>query len=650
LESLVDTIVYGDLRIGLSPHHGGQIQHRKLQVTPTIRARPRQSVPAEPATLLGRDAEVAIAEAVIAGQPVEFHAVCGFGKSTLLRYLAGKLAAHTTVPVVYLRVASDQADDLRQRLVEALYTTDTPFKATPEQRTQLLTQARAVILLDDLSVRPSTVKEILDDLPHCRVIIGGVLPVLGRRGRSVPLTGLPTTAAIDLLRSDLGRDLTGPEFKDAERLCEVVDGQPLHVRQAAALLREGRHTFADLAGAAAADSFALDRLSVDALDEPQRRALALLAFAAGALLPPDLVAAITDLSDTWAILSSLRSRGLAEQDEDRFGLPICHAEDYRDLLLQHLALGDAARVLADWVRQQGSGSHDVQAATDAALAIIGYAAQRAEWSVVVRLAEAIEPVLALAGRWEAWSDVLQRGLAAARLVGDIAIQARIDHQLGIHEFVVGSFDRAREYWEEALRLSEQIRDSALAAAARSNLELLSPVPAPPPLAPRPRRLPVRHLLSKRRPVWAAAAGAAALAIAAPLAHGVASNNPPRRPRLPSQAGRRPQPVKRPSQTHPAPAAGGPLQESAATPAAATRAPVAAAIVAGRGLRYRWPRRPTAEPTARTSSPSPASSVCPAAPSPSDTSGSAATVPSHPNKRSTSPAAAHSRRRSAPPGP
>ncbi len=514
----MDTIAYGDLRIEMLAEYGGKIERGAQQVMPKIGLNPRTPAPGELNVLLGRDAEIAAANAATAGEPIEFYAGCGFGKSALLRRVAAQLRARTAAPVVYMRVGRHLADDLWPRLVETLYTADRPFVPTPEQRAQLLAQARATILLDDVTLGPGEVGEILGNLPQCAVVLGCDRPVLGGRGRSIPLMGLPTQAALDLLRSDLGRDLTNRERADAERLCDVVDGQPWHLRQAAALVREGRHRFADLAYAAERNSFALDRLSVAALAEGQRRALALLAFAAGALVPVGMVANLADLHDTRAILTSLRDCGLVVQDEGRFGLPACHAGDYRALLRRDLELTDAVRVLVSWVRLQAPGSHDAEAAIGAALSIIGYAAERADWPAVVRLAEAIEPVLAMSGRWEAWSDILARGLAAARLVGDLAAQARMSHQLGVHQFAMNHPDQAREYWEEALRLREEVNDAAGAAVTRFNLRQLPPVASAP--GPAHRRPSPRRLVSKGARAWAIVAGATAVAVAIPLAHAI----------------------------------------------------------------------------------------------------------------------------------
>jgi hypothetical protein len=516
----VDSIVYGNLRIELLAEHGGKIQRTTLQAKPpAVHARPRSSIPSGPVWLQGRDVEVAAAQAVSSGEAIEFYAACGFGKSTLLRHLAAQSGAEETAAVVYLRVGGQRRDDLLQRLVDALYTADRPFKPTPEQCAQLLARARALVLLDDVTLGPSQLREVLDALPGCGIVVGSDRPLLGRRGRSITLAGLPNNVALELLRRDLGRDLTGPERADALRLCELVDGQPLHLRQAAALVREGRHSFADLARIAEGDVFALDRLSVNALAEQERRVLAVLALAAGALLPTDLVGCITDLADVWGVLDSLHRRGLVEQEEDRFGLPICHAEDYRALLLRYLGLAQAARELATWVQREAWSGREAQSAAGAALRIIGYAAERGEWHAVVRLVEAIEPVLALAGHWEAWREVLERGLEAAQAVGDIAAEGHLAHQLGALEFAVDHLDRARELWQRALRLREEIGDQAGAAITRANLALLAPAPSGP--GPSRRRRP-----SKRATALAVVVGLVIAALIIPMARSLSGKPPP----------------------------------------------------------------------------------------------------------------------------
>ena len=118
-----------------------------------------------------------------------------------------------------------------------------------------------------------------------------------------------------MIADNLGRPLTADEAAAAGSLVAAVDGQPLHLRQCAALASEGRHSLRALARQAAGDPEILDRLSINALAQHQRRALAALALAAGTLLPADVVDAIGQVSYLAQWLQSLHGRGLAEQCE-----------------------------------------------------------------------------------------------------------------------------------------------------------------------------------------------------------------------------------------------------------------------------------------------------------------------------------------------
>jgi hypothetical protein len=343
------------------------------------------------------------------------------------------------------------------------------------------------------------------------VVVASDQPVLGGLGRSVQLPGLDDDDALDLLGDGLGRRPIGAERADALRLCWIVQGHPLHLRQAAALVRTGRHSFADLVGLAQSDVATLDRLSVDELAEQERRALAVLALAAGVVLPAEIVGALTDLSSAEEALRSLGRRGLVEQDGDRFGLPVCRAADHRELLQVHLQLGQAVRQVADAVARQAWTGDQALGAAQAALAIIRYAAERGQWRAVVRLVDAVEPVLAVAGRWEAWRQALEWGLEAARVAGDVGAEAKFSHQLGTLEFALDDLERAGSLWRRALRLREELGDRAGAAVTRDNLALLAPVPVGPgPRLPDDRRL--RHTL------WRAVA--VVLGVLAALAVGV----------------------------------------------------------------------------------------------------------------------------------
>src|SRR5947207_2559973 len=80
----------------------------------------------------GRDREAADAFATIAaGRPAGFYAACGYGKTTLLRYVVAAAAERGLAPsCIYLQADGDRVGDLLQDLVTRLYVFDRPVKLT----------------------------------------------------------------------------------------------------------------------------------------------------------------------------------------------------------------------------------------------------------------------------------------------------------------------------------------------------------------------------------------------------------------------------------------------------------------------------------------------------------------------------------------
>ena len=379
-----------------------------------------------------------------------------------------------------------------------------------------------MIVLDDVTLDPGQVEYLLRMLAGGGLVLASQRPVLGRHGISLALAGLSDDAAVELVTAELGRPLTGEELVSVRRLIAAVDGQPLHLRQAAALIREQGMPPERIARTAERDPEELDRLSINELAGPERRALAVLALAAGASMPADLVGTMGDIASIGESLGLLHRRGLAERHSDRFGLPVCKAEGYRQLLLKELHLAAALRELVDWLAERDPTSADSLSAAGAALAVIEWAAERGDWPVLVELVRVAEPVLTLAGRWEASSHVLGRGLEAAKATGDHAAEALFSHEQGALAFCRDELGAAKQLFEDALELRERIGDAVGAELTRWNLQLLQPPPAPP-------ASPAGHDgddgAQRRRLVYAATAACTLIALAAGVVKAVTSGPP-----------------------------------------------------------------------------------------------------------------------------
>ncbi len=519
----MSAILYGNLSVEIASNRGARIERATLRQAATDMLRPQRSEARPGPLMLGRERESADAFAAIgSGRPVGFQAACGYGKTTLLQHIAAAASERgVATSCIYLRAEGNRVGDLLQQLVARLYSSDRPVKLTPEQCAQLLGQASAVIAIDDVSAGPDQVGYLLDVLSGCRVVIGSARPVLGRRGSSQDLTGLSDEAALALIASNLGRPLSSEELPAARRLTAAVDAQPLRLRQAAALVREGRHSVDSLARMAEGDPGVLDRLGISALAEHERRALAVLALAAGALLPAGVVAAIGQLAYLGECLELLGRRGLVEQRDDRFGLPVCKAGSYRQMLLKDLNLAASARELGTWLAAKDPTTTESQSAAEAALAILEFAAERGDWPAVTQLAKAAEPVFFIAGRWEAWHHVLSAGLEAARATANSTAEALFSHQLGSLAFCQDRLDDAVRQLRHALTLREQAGDREGAELTRHNLRLLNP--APPQVRPRAPRRVLRPLAGV---LGAVAVIAGTAAVAGAIRDGGPKVNPP----------------------------------------------------------------------------------------------------------------------------
>ena len=485
----MSVIRYGNLNVEIASSHGALITRLAQQQAPVDSFSPRP--PAAPRSLPvpGREQQVADAlRAIEQGRPVEFHAGCGYGKTTLLQHIAASATErHPAFSCVYLRADGNRVEDLLHQLVTELYRSERRVKLTPAECAHLLHLKNLVAVVDDAPADPAQVGYLLDVLPGCRFVLGCSTRVPVRGGSSHDLPGLPADAALSLLAADLGRPLTSQELPAARSLAAVAGGQPLHLKQAAALVREGSHSLASLAWQAADDPAVLDRLSIGSLSDRERRALAVLAFAAGALLPAEVVDVIGQAAQLGECLAALHRRGLAEQRHDRFGLPVCKAASYRAMLLGDLQLGAAAGALTNWLAVRDPSASESQSAAEAILAILELAAERREWTTIVQLARIAEQIMFITGRWEAWHHVLSQGLAAANATQASALQAFFSHQLGSLELCLDRLDDAARLLQHALAVREQIGDLDGANLTRQNLQLLgiSPGPQPPPRKSRP---------------------------------------------------------------------------------------------------------------------------------------------------------------------
>ncbi|MEH6376707.1 ATP-binding protein [Streptomyces sp. KLMMK] len=610
-------ILYGSSRITLTSGSGTRLE-RSESLLRDPRLRHQGSGPAAAAPLLlGREQELADAwREVLAGRPVEFHGPCGLGKTTLLRSIAGSGGRRSA----FVRVAGNPLEDVLQLLVDALYLPAgrEPVKYPRPVCERLVNHPRPLIVLDEVPPGSRIPRQLSAALPDCVLLVGSERPVLSGSGMSLLLAGLPPDPALDLFTRSLGRPLPDAELPPVRRLLEAVRFRPLHIRQAAALVRAG-HPVETLTRAAARDPRELDRLSAGSLSGPEREALVVLALAAGTLVPGNWVSAVGDIAYAVQSLVSLHERGLVERpEEDRFGLPVCLKESLRGLSLGAVSLSAGVNGLADWL--DGAVRGDVHGLTDAlegvegVVGLLGVAFEQGEWRAAVRLAKIAEAALFVVLRWQQWKDVLEKGEEAARRIGDRASEALFAHQLGTVAYVEDRPADAQVLLRHALRLREDLGDAAGAALTSANLEYVTPSGAVPGDGPGP----TPRGWVRRAVLWAAGLLAAVVAIVA--AREAVHEEPP---------GPAPGPAPGPSAPggSAGPATGGQVTRDPATGGPVTRGPASSGLTGAAS--HTWGGASPGPSLSPGASRSPARTSPSPSPSPSGTAASPSPRPSPP---------------------
>src|SRR5262249_33589100 len=129
------------------------------------------------------------------------------------------------------------------------------------------------------------------------------------------------------------------------------------------------------------------------------------------------------------------------------------------------------------------------------------------FDLVLTLARRADPVLALAGRWGAWSVVFGQALAAGEASGDAAAVAWAQHQLGTAAVARGDHGAAIAHLTSALQARERLGDHD---GARRTADHLRQARGEGPPAPTAAAAPPRYPSWLRWPALAAVAGIGAL--------------------------------------------------------------------------------------------------------------------------------------------
>src|SRR6266511_4751457 len=426
-------------------------------------------------SLLDRDDEFAFVKTALQNAtPVSVYGEEGIGKSSFFRQLAYLPEVEGfTDGVVCLDAPGRGRDDLLQSLFDAFYESLPEFKPTDAEIIRALQGVKALILLDNLNLQRDEVISLLDAAPSGTFVLLSVERNLWGEGRAISLQGLPEKDALTLFQRELGHSMNEEQQAAASKICVLLKGHPLRILQAASLILEKSKTIGEILEELQRDvpKKAVLQTSLNTLTEGQEQVLALLAAAGGFSIPLEHLVSLTQDPNVRKTLQELIALGLAQAHSPRYSLT-------GDLALSLATLWDVSSredTLLDyfisWLEGQPAQAL-IEESADALIYTVKKAGEKEQWPQVIRLGRALERGLILWKRWQAWADLLNLILKAARALGDRKVEAWALHQLGSRAMCLGQVDQAHELLTDALNIRKAIKDKAGARVTQHNLDVL----------------------------------------------------------------------------------------------------------------------------------------------------------------------------------
>jgi len=434
--------------------------------------------------MLDRQTELATAfSALEAGLSIDISGRPGVGKTAFLRHLANHTRADAFVDgVVYLTVRNHAASDLRQLLFDAFYECDRVCKPTESEIRRSLQEIHALILLDDVDIPPDEVEQVLDVAPRSAFALATRRFDRLGEARALRLEGLSPEDAILFLEREIGRVLEDGERPAAATVYAGLEGEPLRIRQAAALVRDRAISLEEVARDVVPHNLLAELTA--SIGDKERRALLALAALPGLPLSAQHIAGLAEITDIEPSMSMLFARGLVVRAQSRYRL----ADGVRDRVRRTEDLKPwghrAITYFTAWAERHRRNAGTLLEQVEALLRVQQHAVDTKRWGEVLQLGRVVEGALILDARWGAWASLLQHYLAAARAVGDRAAEGWALHQSGSRALCLGERATARTLLTQALPLREAAGDKDAAAATRRNLSFVL-APDPVVLPPKP---------------------------------------------------------------------------------------------------------------------------------------------------------------------
>jgi hypothetical protein len=307
-------------------------------------------------------------------------------------------------------------------------------------------------------------------MPGCCVVIASRERSLWE-GTPLALRGLGVTDAVTVVEQELGRPLAPDERDPAQRICKVLLGHPLRIREAVATALASEGTLADIERRLTDSADAVASLAATKLSQArdaEKQLIAALAVLGEASVGYEHLRSIVDVSRFDQVVSDAVTRRDIRAHSPRYSLSATLAGSA--VLPRSDAYGDRAlRLFIAWAEELRGNPAAQLREGPALLALLRWAAENKRPREAVRLGRVIDTAFAARRRWGAWHEVLETVLAASRQGGERSAEAWALHQLGTRAFCRGEVDAGVEMLRQALHLRRELGDDAGASVTDHNL-------------------------------------------------------------------------------------------------------------------------------------------------------------------------------------
>jgi hypothetical protein len=441
----------------------------------SIRPSPIDLRPRAFPSLLDRDHEFASVKTALQNStPVSISGEEGIGKTSFVRQLA-HLPEMAVFPdgVVYLDAAGYGLDDLLQALFDVFYESIPEFKPRNAEIYIALQGRKPVVFLDNLKLQRDEVVSLLGAAASCTFVLSSIERSLWGEGQMIALRGLPEKDALMLFERELGRTMNEEEQAGAKKICVLLKGHPLRILQATSVLHETSKPLGELLEELEGDvpESAVLQSSLSILSESQKRSLAILASAGGSIVPLEHLVSLSQDPNVQKTLQGLIALGLVQAHSPRYSLTGNLASSIATLWELAPWEDKILGYFISWLEGQPAQAL-IEESAEALIYTVKKAGEKEQWPQVIRLGRALERSLILWKRWQAWADLLNLILKAAKTLGDRNVEAWALHQLGSRAMCLGQVNQARELLTQALNIRNAINDQAGAMVTQHNLNVL----------------------------------------------------------------------------------------------------------------------------------------------------------------------------------